>query len=813
MHRLIRIYALACFGLLAMVCGALPNKACAQAYNLADTLRRKMALYQQMHPSSTLFVHFDKTLYTNNENVWFTAYLLNISKLQLHHTLSASLVNDIDHTVTMQEKFVMDNGISFGNMFLPDTIAPGNYTFMVHTNRMVNNQPEVVFTQPITIKTTAVPDFKALLSLKDTSTEQAGKPRQVMLTANGNDYLPLANAIVNYAVSGKDTSVIYGKGKTDASGQFIINVPTGKNGVKVQVKSKKAGQYVYFPLPQKQGQPMVKFYPEGGNLINNLPGVVGWEVKDTNGNPMRVTGILYNNNSPVDTIKTNNYGLGKFVLTPQAGAGYTVKLIGVPGEQGKVYTLPSALHTGVALQINRSIADDTLKVQIRSTYTGRVYLHIHNYENHFISLPLQVKANTLGRVSAAINDLPKGLMELTLTDSMGKPYAGRIFFAHYNRRDQLSIKTDKSTYITRGKVYLKLQLNSMDSIVLQGAVSVACVQDNRIELKKFSDIESYTYLKSVLADVPLKENYLGAGKGDKEYLEDLLLIKGWRKYLWPQLFQSNAVDTSRYLTSAMFTGKVTVGDKPLKKPAVFVLLRDSSSSILNTDAAGNFLINENQLLTAQDRPVRFLMDASKGYKLQVKDPYVNLAGAMSKQFNAPAFENIALVKSTEDFVIKGLEKAIQLRAVTVSAVKGNTLYGGRGITNSCGDYVCVYNILNCSNHVFDTHTIPVIGQRYISNGLTTVYSGCQESKGAIKSMHGIYASKEFYGSDYSVVNPPEPEYASTIYWKHLVNINSKKPTELSFYTSDITGKYRIVVQGLTSNGVTFSESFISVKKP
>ena len=38
-----------------------------------------------------------------------------------------------------------------------------------------------------------------------------------------------------------------------------------------------------------------------------------------------------------------------------------------------------------------------------------------------------------------------------------------------------------------------------------------------------------------------------------------------------------------------------------------------------------------------------------------------------------------------------------------------------------------------------------------------------------------------------------------------------KETNLSFYTSDITGKFRIVVQGITSNDVIYGEHFFEVK--
>lgn len=46
-------------------------------------LLNKIALYSKAHPSACLFVHTDKTVYTNNEEIWFSAYLLKTSSWHL----------------------------------------------------------------------------------------------------------------------------------------------------------------------------------------------------------------------------------------------------------------------------------------------------------------------------------------------------------------------------------------------------------------------------------------------------------------------------------------------------------------------------------------------------------------------------------------------------------------------------------------------------------------------------------------------------------------------------------------------------------
>ncbi|WP_345952468.1 hypothetical protein [Mucilaginibacter sp. PAMB04168] len=777
---------------------------------LADTLQQKMKRYQQLRPATLLFAHFDKTVYTNNENVWFTAYLLNCNTYADHHTLSVSLVSDMDRAIVLHEKFVMANGVGFGNVLLPDSIAPGNYTFTVYTNRLINHNPEAVFHQPVTIKSGAVPPFKAILFLKDTLVNRLNKPRQVVLSVTGADYMPVADATVKYKLAGKDTSIISGKAKTDRAGQYLINMPPGKSMLKVLIQDKKASQYMYLSLPDKNEMAQVKFYPESGHLINNVPSKVGWEATTPDGQPLKVTGVLYENGNALDTLYTDSYGMGRFLLYARSEHVYTLKLKGIR-QRDTLYQLPKALSSGISLTARNPLANDTLEVQVRSSERGRYFINVHNFTHLYSCTPVKVDILHPLRVKVPLNEMPRGLAEVTVTDSAGHPMAERVFFSHFDQPNPLIFQTNKITFSTREKVNLKVRLDAKMIAPLQGFVSVACVQDNRIELKKVQDIESYFYLKSGIGTLPLKEKYMGRNPQDKAYLENVLLIKGWRKYTWQDMLNVKVTDTASMQGSLVLSGKLTKYDKPLKKAATVVLARDSSSIIFSTNDIGHFDLSFEQLLTMQDKKVRFITQTKDNYYVHIADPYLSVNKTLAHSLKMQSYEPSVSTLNSESFAIKGLERAIQLKEVTVVAKRDNSFFGA---TNKCGDYVCAFKILNCPNHVNAQHTLPVIGAVYTFNGMRTVYNGCSaESNGQTNTIHGIYLAKQFYGSDYAVANPTEPEYNSTIFWRHLVKINNEKETEMSFYTSDITGKFRIVIQGIAGDGVVYGESFINVKKP
>ena len=81
-----------------------------------SALLDKITLYSKAHPSACLFVHSDKTVYTNNEEIWFSAYLLKTSSLALedHNVLSVAVIAEGDRKVYLQEKFAIEQGVEFG---------------------------------------------------------------------------------------------------------------------------------------------------------------------------------------------------------------------------------------------------------------------------------------------------------------------------------------------------------------------------------------------------------------------------------------------------------------------------------------------------------------------------------------------------------------------------------------------------------------------------------------------------------------------------------------------------------------------------
>lgn len=772
------------------------------------TLSDQMQYYAHKEPGSKLFVHFDKTVYTNNETVWFTGYLLNLksSEARLHDFLSVALIRAIDSAVIVQEKYQIINGLAFGSMVLPDSMLTGNYHFQATTNRVSRGIPDLSFAQSVVIKTNIEPSFKASLKLLQTGIP--GKsPHKILISVLSRDarFLPKPVAI-NYKYG-----QLHKKATTNASGEFIMDIPETENitdpNVYTKLKYGKDSSYLNLPLPVSKRRAHVGFYPEGGNLICNLPCKVAWELKDQQGALVTSKALLYGGTDLIDTIETNSYGIGKFTLVPQKDITYRIKLLHSAFADSS-YVIPQAVENGLSISFNTGIPSDTLVFRLYSTKPGKVALRLHDFRTTYVYNELPI-SNTPSNIKIPLGDVPPGLKTLTLSDSLGRPLAERLFFAHYQNTQKVLISTDKQSYGQREKVTLRLNLNQPDTLAL---VSIACVQENRLPSSITTDIERYTKLTSELTDLPTPPD--GRGIGNRLYLEDILLVKGWRRYSWQRILQASPADTLKSYDPLPLQIQISRHGKPLKSAVELGIMSAGGLTFKKSSPKGDVQFDNSELLIAPGSKIQAIVMGKNQdtYGMELKDPFVKLNKDYTKMITAQRTVIPSTIQNNTELTLKSNEKVNRLREVEIRAGGDQTLNYKYG-ANECGDYVCRFNILNCRNHLSDTgNRHPIPGQTYTDGlgGGIIIYQLCkdEERRRFIMPLPPIYTKKEFYVDAHA--EPLEPAFESTLYWNHGL-ILGRAAKELEFYTGDITGKFRIVVQGMSTTDVLYGQYTIEVK--
>lgn len=111
----------------------------------------------------------------------------------------------------------------------------------------------------------------------------------------------------------------------------------------------------------------------------------------------------------------------------------------------------------------------------------------------------------------------------------------------------------------------------------------------------------------------------------------------------------------------------------------------------------------------------------------------------------------------------------------------NPLYGGTGDFTGAFGIVAVYT---------KTGAVENSG-----NNQTTQHE-------SIIKIGGLSRPQIFQSPDYSKApeNTNNPDARSTLYWNPRVRVTNKKPGTINFYTSDMPGDYRVVIEGVLSTG-------------
>jgi hypothetical protein len=82
-----------------------------------------------------------------------------------------------------------------------------------------------------------------------------------------------------------------------------------------------------------------------------------------------------------------------------------------------------------------------------------------------------------------------------------------------------------------------------------------------------------------------------------------------------------------------------------------------------------------------------------------------------------------------------------------------------------------------------------------------------DANGLVVEYDGLQREREFYSPAYDTpekLNSRIPDVRNVLYWSPNITTNDKGHQTISFYTSDVPGKYAIIVQGITPTGLAGS---------
>lgn len=121
-----------------------------------DDLVRPWNDYRQSHLYEKVYVQTDKDYYLCGELCWFKCYDVSAANLRPLSLSRVAYVEVLDgrSKPVLQAKIALDSGSGNGALYLPFTLASGSYTLRAYTRWMKNEPATYFFEKPLTILNT-----------------------------------------------------------------------------------------------------------------------------------------------------------------------------------------------------------------------------------------------------------------------------------------------------------------------------------------------------------------------------------------------------------------------------------------------------------------------------------------------------------------------------------------------------------------------------------------------------------------------------------------------------------------------------------
>ncbi|MEO3403194.1 carboxypeptidase regulatory-like domain-containing protein [Mucilaginibacter sp. CAU 1740] len=571
------------------------------------TIIEKTSKFAGTFPIEKVYLHTDKPYYAVGDTLWFKGYV-TIEKHQpsaLSKILYVDLINNRDSVVESQ-RIVVVNGFASGNIVLNgDTYKQGAYRLRSYTNWMRNFDPDYFYDHTFNVGNAIDNQVRTNITFKS-----SGKRSNVKVDASilykGPDNTPYANKRVNWQLMKNGDPVNKGHGTTDDKGFLTVDIPeTQADAISgsilvtaIDVGDRKTVSSSFSMRTAIKGYD-VQFFPEGGQLTNGLRTKIAFKAIASSGLGVDVKGnIVDDKGTEIAQFNSAHLGMGVFAITPDLERSYKANVTFADGSTAS-YNLPRVQSMGINLGVyNNDPTNLTVKIMANDLFFQRKQnksFYLVAQSGGVICYAAQTILNsTTYSANIPKTKFPTGIVQITLFSSGGYALCERIVFIQHNDQMNLTLKTDKPSYTTRGNVKITVSAKN-DIKPTEGSFSIAVLDDTTVPSNEDNEstILSNMLLTSDLKGFIEKPNYY-FNKPDEEKaanLDILMLTQGYRRFDYEDILADKTPPI--YLLPEQgidITGILrTNAGLPVAKGSLRLLIPDKNFSAETiTDMSGNF---------------------------------------------------------------------------------------------------------------------------------------------------------------------------------------------------------------------------------
>lgn len=481
--------------------------------------------YFNYYPREKVFLVTDKLNYRPGESIWFRTFFANAENHPVPDDGSKLTVGLYSRAgvLLLKDVFSLNKGIASGNLIIPDNLTKDIFFLGAYVSTMYS--PDQISVTKLKIDPQYSNQWVIETMAKD-SISTAGKTNELTVVVRDLSGNPQKNEFLRYYLKNGAEIIESGKIKTDDSGKIIIsfNIPVKTNGEPFVCKltdSRDEWQQEVF-LPTNIDPVVIKFYPEGGNLVAGVPSRIGFTALNKWGIPVDVEGsVLSADGNVVASVKTLSKGLGIVMLTNLGQQKLKLVLSGKSG-QNQSFDLPAPVANGLATTVVKTDAD--------FIYTNLVFT---DKQKHPISLIIthgnavywsaDMEIDGSGRLKIPANGLPHGINLLSIFSKDGNLLSERLLFRENKQDFKIKIEPEQQRLQAKGEILVKAQLIDENNKPVSANVSIS-VSDrfvnglNRMTIGDYMQIE--TEVENPISLFPEVHNAIG----NNTALLDIFLI-------------------------------------------------------------------------------------------------------------------------------------------------------------------------------------------------------------------------------------------------------------------------------------------------
>ncbi|WP_114939784.1 hypothetical protein [Mucilaginibacter endophyticus] len=752
--------------------------------------------YWQTTVQEKIFVHTDKSAYITGEILWFKIYNVDATyhkPLGLSKVVYVDVLDDKQNAI-IQTKIEMKNGLGSGSVYVPISASNGNYKLRAYTSWMKNFSPDYYFEKTIAIVNP--------LKSPEVQAKAQSSAYDVQFFPEGGNLVAGINSKVAFKVTAPD-----GTGLSEYRG-FVVDQ---KNDTVARFQ------------PLKFGIGSFSFTPAAGNVYKAI-------IKPANSAAVNKELPAVNNQGYAMSVKDAGNAQIEVIIN---GTGVDSRELYLFAHTGKLIdaAITAAFNNGTAsftldkTKLGDGVSHLTIFNGARQPVCERLYFKRPKQNLSIDANADQALYSHRKKVSVAIaaKDLSGQIKPANLSISVYKidslqnmDAAGEIF-------SYLWLKSDLRGHIESPGYYLKntdAEADAaLDNLMLsQGwrrfqwdnmfgnktAFSFLPEYDGHLITGKITNTQAGGAAKDIVAylSVPGKRVQLYAARSDSAGR----LTFNTRQLYGPGeiVAQTNSERDTSYHIDILSPFSELYSKYPMPK--------------LNLTRGMQKAIEEASLATQ----VQNIYLANKLKRFY--EPGVDSSGFYATPYKTYLLDNYTRFTTMEEVLREYVREVWVNRSQKryhIKVLNGTGFLDGDPLVML--DDVPVFNIDKVmAIDPLKVRKLEDVPFRYywgpsVYEGILsfTTYKGDLggveiDPRAVVLDYEGLQLQREFYSPVYDTEQTTKnrmPDFRNQLYWAPDINTPAQGKQQLSFYTSDQTGKYIGVVQGITAQGDAASQYF------